>query len=155
MKIQELRIDQKVLDTNNQEHIVEQISKDGTFQDSNGNILFAENVRPDPSAPYLLIGDDNQLKLAVETKNLLLTASAESSAFVGYDAIWTSAEDKNHQISIDISRHKLMENQNWIDNEIYENGLLTGCEDPECALSVDAIQALKDKAELEHISLQI
>lgn len=155
MKIQEMHIDQTVFDTNGNPHKVQEIYQCGTFQDEYGTILFADLMTPDTSVPYVKLEENNTMTLVVEGDDTVLTAQAEYANKYDHDAIYVSIRNKQQNVSVDIAKHAIRPNSNHVLSEIYRHGLLTGCEDTDLLCFIDIKQTLKDKAELENISLEM
>lgn len=155
MKIQEMHIDQTVFDTNGNPHKVQEIYQCGTFQDEHGAILSANLMTPDTSVPYIKIEETETMTLVVESNDTVLTAQAEPAKHYDYNAIYVSLRNKQQTVSVDIAKHAIHPNSNHVLSETYRHGLLTGCEDTDLLCFIDIKQTLKDKAEIENISLEM
>ena len=65
MKIQDIRVGQKVLDGKGRTHLVDAVFSDGKVRDSKGKMLPAGDLRPDAAEPYLVTADDGTVSLRI------------------------------------------------------------------------------------------
>lgn len=155
MKIQEIRIGQKIQDEYGKTYRVRNIIDTDYVKTETGEVLSIHNIRPDPSEPYILVGDDNKLKLVVSHDEYLFTACGETLEEVGYDVIWVSIANREQTASVDVACHQAEKDCSWMHTQCYQDGLLTGCEDPDTEVSISMRDIIQEKMALDGVEKKI
>lgn len=151
MKIQEVRIGQKIQDEYGRTYIIRNIIDNDYVKMETGEVLPIHCIHPDPSEPYIRMDIDNKLKLVVPHGDYLFTACGETLEEVGYDAIWVSIANREQTASVDIACHQAADNATWLHTDIYQDGLITGCEDPDVNISISMEDLIQEKITLDDV----
>ena len=151
MKIQEVRIGQKILDEYGRKYVISKIIDTDYIKTETGEVLSIHNIRPDPSEPYILVGDDNKLKLVVSHDEYLFTACGETIEEVGYDVIWVSIANREQTASVDVTCHQAEKDCSWMHTQCYHNGLLTGCENLDTEVFISMEDIIQEKIALDGV----
>ena len=102
MKIQDIRIGQKVLDGDGRVHEVKEIFSDGTVRDQKGDTLFAKDLGPVTTEPYIQTGDDGTVSLRLEVEQGILKADIETAGEFGRNSAYLGFLPKGTDIAFDL-----------------------------------------------------
>lgn len=102
MKIQDIRVGQKVLDGKGRVHQVDAVFSDGKVRDSKGKMLPAGDLRPDVAEPYLVTADDGTVSLRIGIKQGFLKADIEPAKEFGKNAAYLGFLPKGTDTAFDL-----------------------------------------------------
>ena len=102
MKIQDIRIGQKVLDGDGRVHEAKEIFSDGTVRNQKGDKLFAKDLDPVTTEPYIRTGDDGTVSLRLEVEQGILKADIETAGEFGRNSAFLSFLPKGMDAAIDL-----------------------------------------------------